>query len=86
MRELCADCNGACCRNVRVVAKHLTADQAQWAELHGALRGDQWYIAAKCSALDDAGRCTIYHARPHVCRDYMPAGRDCLAAREVVGL
>ncbi|MBX3154431.1 MAG: YkgJ family cysteine cluster protein [Deltaproteobacteria bacterium] len=69
-RTGCADCCRTRLTVTGVEAAAIRAEVAAWpAERRRALRdlGDD---AGRCRALDEAGRCRIYAARPLVCRSH----------------
>lgn len=79
----CASCDAVCCRMTVVlqdgddIAEHLT-DYTD-AGLHVMARDEFGW----CVAVDPAGRgCSIYGARPQVCRRFLMAGPYCRAIRE----
>ena len=80
---LCDNCTAPCCRYVVVNIGKPSSDQRVWAEMRGTLDGQgNWRLPARCCYLASTGRCGIYAARPHVCRDYEPGGPMCMAARQ----
>ena len=80
----CQSCEGACCETFYLRDIDLrvpTADVRHWVRLHAISVENGWIeFPAQCSALDTAGRCSIYEDRPQVCRDYKAGGVHCLEA------
>jgi Fe-S-cluster containining protein len=81
----CELCRGACCEtfalDLRSVA--LPPDAMRWLTLHGRKSPIGWEVQQPCSALR-AGKCSIYHDRPQVCRSFAPgcdACRYCVESR-----
>jgi len=86
MNELCAICNGACCRGVSIpLSAEPQGDVRRWMETRGAVVGATWHIDSVCKHLH-MGRCSIYDVRPQNCRDYEPGCDACKAARVVWGV
>lgn len=80
--DLCSNCNGACCRSVRIKVGPMSQDQMRWARMRGTLnKGGQWRIRSVCEHLTDAGRCGIYETRPTLCREWVAGGAQCREAR-----
>ncbi len=80
---LCSRCDAVCCRLTVVVqpedgiAPHLTED------MPGGLRVMARDAEGWCVAIDSARMCcSIYDARPDVCRRFSMGGPYCLALRE----
>ena len=68
-------CDGCCHQRLTITAVEAAAIRAHAATLSSAARLDLARAAAtaaptRCAALDDAGRCRIYDARPLVCRSH----------------
>jgi len=82
----CDDCNGACCRFVRIAVPRMPPDERRWAEMRGVITGNRFRIRSKCSNLGDDGRCKIYKSRPQVCAEYKCGGEMCLEARKAAGV
>lgn len=81
-RVRCEQCEAVCCRLQVLlmpgdaVPRWLT-DVDEYGLEHMAQHDDGW-----CSALDrDTMRCSIYAARPQLCRDVAAGGASCLAER-----
>ena len=67
-RTGCSDCCHTRLTITRTEADAIAAHVAGWsAERRGALVHD---VPDRCAALDPQGRCTIYDARPVVCRSH----------------
>ena len=82
--DLCTSCT-RCCETVSIEIDTPRApweyDQWIWVLHHRNLelyleKPERWYlhIEAKCSQLDERGRCRIYDERPVLCREYDPRG------------
>jgi Fe-S-cluster containining protein len=79
----CHGCGGACCGYISIYVEE-PADLEEYGVLEWYLhhkkvcvyvdQEESWYVhvETECSKVDKKGRCTIYEARPTVCRDYQP--------------
>jgi Fe-S-cluster containining protein len=83
---LCEQCAAACCRYIALpIDKPRTArdyDDIRWYVMHQGVSvfvedGD-WYcqFQTRCRSLGADNRCTIYQARPEICREYEPGNCD----------
>jgi len=82
--DLCTGCTRCCetvCIEVDAPRTPWEYDQWIWVLHHENLelyveRPERWYlhIAARCTQLDDEGRCRIYGEHPVLCREYDPRG------------
>ncbi len=89
----CQSC-GACCGYAREWPRFTLEDDAELARLpHEFVAGDLTGMRCdgdRCSALvGEIGvstACTVYDARPHVCRACEPGDDACLMARQRFGL
>jgi Fe-S-cluster containining protein len=77
---LCEHCTGVCCRYIALPIEKPTNrrdfDDLRWYVMHEGIsifveEGD-WYVqfAARCRNLGPDNRCTSYHTRPMICREY----------------
>jgi uncharacterized protein len=82
----CEHCTAACCRYVAVPLDRPKTtrdyDDVRWYLMHHGVTvfvedGD-WYIQyqTRCKNLGADSRCSIYAARPAICRDYQPGDCD----------
>ena len=89
----CDTCIALCCRYIAVevdgpdVPKDF--DLLRWFLLHENTRlfveGRSWFLQffTRCRALGSDNRCTIYHERPDICREYETDGCDRDEAQQV---
>jgi len=77
----CETCGGACCSHIALLFSDMTEDRKTWLAAHGVIiDGNEAVFPMPCRWLRD-GRCSIYDARPNICRDFQVGGPFCLVAR-----
>ena len=86
MNPACLRCQGACCEEFSLPAGTARDDVSRWFALHGSsslLPGGIPVLRFECTctALSPSGLCSIYHARPDLCRTFEAGGAAC---REVL--
>jgi len=79
-RLLCSGCTQCCeyvCLEIDRPTSLKDVDHLVWYLVHRAVwvwvdDGNRWYLQfnTPCEKLDDAGRCSWYTQRPHICREY----------------
>lgn len=84
MASDCADCKGACCRQVVIRIGKPSPDELAWLETRGEVVGESWRIRSECKYLAEDGRCSIYEDRPQVCRDFRLDSPECKRSQEAI--
>jgi len=87
MNPACLRCQGACCEEFSLPAGTARDDVSRWFALHGTsslLPGGIPVLRFECTctALSPSGLCSIYHARPDLCRTFEAGGAACLEVLE----
>lgn len=79
----CKDCNGACCRWLKMDYGRRDRDIEPWIKARGGLWLDgAYWLPHVCPKLKE-GKCCIYEGRPLTCRVFKVSSADCLTARKL---